>query len=1287
MGHSLVRYLLPAVIVVPAVLGWLRLEAERAGLYGTEVGVALMTAANVLIGSTLVLLSARLLDRLEDKRRQAEGKYRSIFESAAEGIFRSTFDGRLLSVNPAMAHMFGYESPEEMTSLISDTGKQLWASAEERAEYVHRLREQGVVVGAEVRMKRKDGSVVWVSATARALEDLEGKPTGLEGTLEDVTQRRQAEEALRRSGERFRSLIQNSSDIITCLEADGTILYESPSIERILGYEPGELISENVFDYIHPDDLGQVLEVFAEGLADPTLRPCLEYRFRHKDGSWRWLESIGANLLDDPIVGELVVNSRDITERKRVHDRLTESERRLSTLLSNAPTYLYRCRNEPGWPNEFVSDYALELTGYTPKELTDGSVMFGDVIVEKDRQRVWEEVQEALERRERFELQYAIRRKDGKIRHVEERGQGVYSDDREAVAIEGVVYDVTERAQAQEALREAKERYRTLVERIPAVTFIDRAEDSEEPLYVSPQIEAMVGYTPEEWMAGRLWRERLHPDDRDRILASDERFAASGEPVDEEYRLLAKDGSVVWVREETVLVRGEAGEPLFVQGILSDVTERKRAEEALKEAEVRFRTLAERIPAVTYIQADDDYHNTLYVSPQVQAMTGYSPEDFESHPGLWYDIVHPDDRNRVEAEDERTDRTGEPFRAEYRLLAGDARVVWVQDEAVLIENEHNSTRYWQGIMLDITRRKEAEEALREAEVRYRTLVEQIPAVTYINPLSETSRSTYISPQVEELLGYSVEESKRDPELWDRILHPDDRARVVAEEARTSATGEPFKMEYRMIARDGRVVWIRDEAVLVRDEEGRPRFWQGVMSDITDRKALEEQLTHQALHDALTGLPNRALFVDRLKQALPRAERRSTKVAVLFMDLDNFKVINDSLGHEAGDELLVGVSKRLLRCLRPEDTAARLGGDEFVVLLEDLVDTGEAMRVAKRIMSGLQAPFTLDGRNTFVSASVGIALSDSGQSQSAELLRDADAAMYKAKEDCGLQIFEPSMHTRATSRLELENSLRHALERGEFEVYYQPQVDLQTGRTVGFESLVRWHHPERGLVSPSEFIPVAEETGLITALGWWVLKEACNQAREWQERYPSDPPLLMNVNLSAKQLKRPDAVDTVERLLKETGLQPRCLSMDITETALIVAPENESTIALKRLRELGVRISIDDFGTGYSSLAYLRRLPADILKVDKSFVDGLGKDVEDIALVQLIVDTAHTLGMYVVAEGVESAEQAKQLKEMGCDIAQGYYFSEPLPPEVASAFLTKHGAVSPRRLNGRANVWR
>jgi diguanylate cyclase (GGDEF)-like protein/PAS domain S-box-containing protein len=1145
IGHSLVRNLLPAVIVVPIVLGWLRLEAERAGLYGTEIGVALMTAANVLIGSTLVLLSARLLSRMEDERRQAEDKYRSIFENAAEGIFRSTFDGRLLAVNPAMAHMFGYESPKEMLSSISDTGKQLWASADERAEYVSRLREQGVVVGAEVRMKRKDRSIIWVSATARVLEDLEGKPTGLEGTLEDITQRRQTQEALRRSGERFRSLIRNSSDIITCLEVDGTILYESPSIERILGYEPGELVGKNVFDYVHPSDLGRVLQVFAEGLADPTLRPYLDYRFRHKDGSWHWLESIGANLLDDPNVGELVVNSRDITERRRVHDRLTESERRLSTLLSNAPAYLYRCRNEPNWPNDFVSDYALELTGYTPQELTDGSVMFGDVIVKEDRERVWEEAQAALAERKRFELQYAIRRKDGAIWHVEERGQGVYGDDGEVVAIEGVVYDVTERAQVEEALRETKERYRTLVEQIPAVTFIDRAEDSDEPLYVSPQIEAMVGYTPEEWMEGRLWRERLHPDDRERILASDERFEADGKPVDEEYRLLAKDGSVVWVREETVLVRGEASEPLYVQGILSNITERKSAEEALKEAEVRFRTLAERIPAVTYIQAENDYRNTLYLSPQVQALTGYSPEDFESHPGLWYDIVHPDDRNMVEAEDERTERTGEPFRAEYR----------------------------------------------------------------------------------------------------------------------------------MIARDGRVVWIRDEAVLVRDEEDRPRFWQGVMSDITDRKALEEQLTHQALHDALTGLPNRAFFVDRLKQALSRAKRQSTKVAVLFMDLDNFKVINDSLGHEAGDALLVEVSGRLLKGLRPEDTAARLGGDEFVVLLEDLVEAGEAKRVAKRIMSWLRPPIAVEGRQTFVSASVGIALNESGQTQPAELMRDADAAMYKAKEDGGLQIFEPSMRTWATSRLELENGLRQALEREEFEVYYQPQVDLRTGRTVGFEALVRWHHPERGMVSPSEFIPVAEETGLIVPLGWWVLKEACRQAREWQEQYATDPPLLMNVNLSAKQLKRPDVVQTVERLLKETGMEPRFLSMDITETALIATPENESTIALKRFRELGVWNSIDDFGTGYSSLAYLKRLPADILKVDKSFVDGLGETVEDMALVQLIVDTAHTLGMHVVAEGVENAEQAKQLKEMGCDIAQGYYFSEPLSLEEASAFIIDRGAVS------------
>jgi diguanylate cyclase (GGDEF)-like protein/PAS domain S-box-containing protein len=714
-----------------------------------------------------------------------------------------------------------------------------------------------------------------------------------------------------------------------------------------------------------------------------------------------------------------------------------------------------------------------------------------------------------------------------------------------------------------------------------------------------------------------------------------------------------------------------------IEGVVYDVTERVQAEEALKEAKDRYRTLVERLPAVTYIQEVGDYHNTLYVSPQVQAMTGYSPDDFESHPGLWYDIVHPDDRKRVEDEDERTDRTGEPFRAEYRLLARDARVVWVQDEAVLIEDEQGHAHYWQGVMLDITKRKEVEEALKEAEDRYRTLVERIPVVIYINPLSETNPSTYVSPQVEELLGYSVEESKRDPDLWDKILHPDDRERVTAEEARTSATGEPFKMEYRMISRDGRVVWLQDEAVLVRDEEGRPRFWQGVMSDITERKALEEQLTHQALHDALTSLPNRALFIDRLKQALSRAERQSTKVAVLFMDLDNFKVINDSLSHETGDELLVEVGKRLLRCLRPEDTAARIGGDEFVVLLEDLVDKGEAVRVAERIISELGRPFALDGRQAFVSASIGIALSGPGQDRFAKLLRDADAAMYKAKEDGGIRLFDPIMHAQATNQLELENSLRNALELEEFNICYQPQINLQTGKTVGFEALARWHHSERGLVSPSEFIPVAEETGLIVPLGWWVLKEACRQAKELQERRPSDPQLLINVNFSAKQLRRPDAVETVERILKETGLEPRYLSMDITETALIAAPEDESIIALKRLKEMGVWISIDDFGTGYSSLAYLKRLPADILKVDKSFVDGLGEDVEDLALVQLIIDTAHTLGMHVVAEGVESAEQVEQLRQMGCDIAQGNYFSEPLPPEAALAFLSNHGAASHR----------
>ena len=442
--------------------------------------------------------------------------------------------------------------------------------------------------------------------------------------------------------------------------------------------------------------------------------------------------------------------------------------------------------------------------------------------------------------------------------------------------------------------------------------------------------------------------------------------------------------------------------------------------------------------------------------------------------------------------------------------------------------------------------------------------------------------------------------------------------------------------------------------------------------IGENKRMEQQLEHQALHDPLTNLPNRRLFVARLEQALAGAHRKEGYIAILFMDLDNFKVINDSLGHETGDELLNAVAERLQSCLRSEDTLSRFGGDEFALLLEDAADGGVATDVAKRILRELRAPFVLEERELFVTASIGIVLSAPSEDRSVdELLRDADLAMFNAKNNRASKydVFDQNLRARAFARFKTEADLRRALEQGEFTVFYQPKVSLKSGRAVAFEALVRWKHPERGLVNASEFISVAEETGLILPIGRLVLDEACRQGRVWQNRCPGSPPLMVSVNLSARQFQHPEMASYLARLLRETGLPPDSLCLEITESVAMEDAPSAASI-FEELKGLGVWLAIDDFGTGYSSLSYLKRFPVDFLKIDRSFVEGLEVESEDTIIVSGIISLAHTLGLKVIAEGVESNEQLALLRGMHCDWAQGHYFSKPLSSEAAGELLAK-----------------
>jgi diguanylate cyclase (GGDEF)-like protein/PAS domain S-box-containing protein len=774
--------------------------------------------------------------------------------------------------------------------------------------------------------------------------------------------------------------------------------------------------------------------------------------------------------------------------------------------------------------------------------------------------------------------------------------------------------------------------------------------------------ERLFGFTAEEIIGQPIGL--IAPDDRvDEQVNTRARLIAGGPYEHIETTRRRKDGSPVEVLITASAATDSAKNVVGFSVIAHDITDRRAQQRALEASRAGLAE-AQRIAHLGSFEFDV-LTGELTWSEEYYRVIGFDRAVTASFP-LFVSALHPDDLPKVQRAWRDVVKLGLPFDLEMRVIRPGSDERLVRTRGVAERAEDGTIVKVAGTIMDETERAEADRVRRAAENRFEIGFEQAAIGAAIADLQGVPLR--VNPALCTFLG-------RSPDLlvgqrWTAFTHPDEVALGEAVMASLAAGHESYEDERRYLRPDGTVAWASAHVTLVRNVTGEPQYFFTQLQDITERKEMEQELAHQALHDTLTGLPNRALLIDRLIHGLARSERRDKQLGVMFLDIDHFKVVNDSLGHTSGDQLLRIAAARIAEAIRPGDTVARFGGDEFVVVCDD-VSAVEAEQIAERVLHSLSLPCIIGDQDANVTASLGIAIAHA-QSTPESLLRDSDAAMYRAKERgrARIEIFDDALRSKVEQRLATASALHHALERQEFTVHYQPIIDLSTGAMVSAEALLRWEHPGRGHVSPAEFIPLSEETGLIVPIGAWVLEQACRQLVEWQHIQRSRfgaVNLAVSVNLSVRQLLALDIADLVGGVLERTGLCPADLCLELTESVFMEDVDYfERT--LSGIKNLGVHLAIDDFGTGYSSLSYLKRFPVDAVKVDRAFVDGLGTDAHDSALVGAIIAMADALGLEVTAEGVETDDQLKNLKTLQCPRAQGFFLARPMPADALTRLV-------------------
>jgi diguanylate cyclase (GGDEF)-like protein/PAS domain S-box-containing protein len=1058
-------------------------------------------------------------------------------------------------------------------------------------------------------------------------------------------------------------LIADHPGVVIMISGDDrTITYISDSVTELLGYKPSELIGTLARDLVHPDDLPEMLRRSDALRNEPGSGFRMTSRLRHVDGSWRWVASSRRNLLDDPLVAGIVSVFIDVTEATEAAAKLQISESKFRAMAEALAASEERYRNlvqrsddpviilAPDGEIRYASDAIERMLGHRAADLVGTSAI--DLLHPDDMAVAVDRLRDVLEGVEKSPLIVRARTTTSEWRWLELTGTNVLDE----ASVDGVIVnirDVSERLQTEERLRMSEARFRALVQHASDTIEIINRDGTY--AYVSPAITPLTGFTEEE-LIGQTAGQFVHPDDRAAVLGHFQQVMQLGpdQPVRFEARIPHRDGSVRWV---DCIMTNHLDDPV-VSGVVAnvrDISASRQALQALQRSESLFRTLASSSPIGIY-RVDDEL-GFGYVNERFCEIAGVSGIEEMQRVGMR--IFDRDDFRVAAREWERTGALGLPYVGQSRLRREDGRTTWVSIRTSPLRDEHGRLTGHVGTVEDITERVDAaRDTARLTEVLSATsdlvaITDREGVLLYLNEAAQRFFN------VDEATMASFDFIQVTPR-WAQDRYANETLPALSDEGIWSG-----EFAYN---RDGVEVPVSALFISHRDDDGHLEFVSSITRDISEQKAFEDQLAHQATHDPLTGLPNRVLLLDRLQMALARSGRSGATVGVLFLDLDHFKVVNDSLGHSKGDALLVAIAERLKGVVRPGDTVARFGGDEFVILCEDVRSDDDGLGIAQRVEQQLAAPIRLDENDIYVTASAGLATA-SGEIDGEALIRDADAAMYRAKDRgrARFEVFDAEMRHTAVDRLDVESALRRAIDHRELRVAYQPKIDLLTGEIVGAEALLRWEHPERGLLPPLEFLQIAEETGLIIPIGAWIFEQACRQAVRWRAEIPELWPLFVCVNLSGRQLQHPSLVSDLRDIVDRTGADPAYIDLEITESVAMHDVQATAEV-FAGLKEIGFKLAIDDFGTGYSSLAYLRRFPVDFLKVDRAFVDGLEDDASDVAIVRAVVSMAHSLGLQVIAEGVETGGQLARLREMGCDMAQGFTFAKPMPCEDLTELL-------------------